>query len=203
MKYAEGNLVMLKSVKVILCGPPQSGKSCLREGLKQAIRQIPNAPYPFVITANPDGEGSWFSETAQRNLEEAKQYKNAHKTEFTPEFARIRADWVKNCPEPLTLVDVGGRTTDENKLIMKHATHAVILSGDESKIKEWQDFCININLRIIAIIHSDYYGECDRIESELSILTGSIHRLQRGEDVSERPMVKALAQLLVELIRGK
>ncbi|MBN3927340.1 hypothetical protein [Nostoc sp. NMS4] len=191
---------MLKSVKVVLCGPPQSGKSCLREGLKQAIRQIPDAPYPFVITANPDGEGSWFSETAQRNLEEAKQYKKAYKTNFTPEFVRVRAEWVKNCPEPLILVDVGGKTTDENKLIMQHATHVIILSGDKSKVKDWENFCINIKLRIIAIIHSDYYGECDRIESQSPILTGSIHRLQRGEDVSERPMVKALARLLVGLI---
>jgi len=193
---------MAKPVKVVLCGPPQSGKSCLREGLKQAIRHIPGAPYLYVITANPDGEGSWFSETAQRNLEEARQYKTEYKTEFTPEFVRVRAEWVKNCPEPLTLVDVGGRTTDENKLIMEPATHAVILSGDSSKVAEWLDFCRNINLRVIAIIHSDYYGECDHLESDSPMLTGSVHRLQRGEDVSARPMVQALARLLVELCSG-
>lgn len=45
-------------MKVVLCGPPRSGKSCLREGLKQAIRRVPGAPYPYVITAAPDGEGA-------------------------------------------------------------------------------------------------------------------------------------------------
>lgn len=190
------------AIKVVLCGPPQSGKSCLREGLKQAIRRISGAPYPFVITANPDGEGSWFSETAQRNLEEAKQYKTAYKSEFTPKFVQFRTEWVKNSPEPLTLVDVGGKPTEENKLIMQHATHAVILSGDRSKVTDWEDFCRNINLSIIAIIHSDYYGDCDRIESESPIITGSVHRLERGEDVSGRPMVQALARLLVGLCTG-
>jgi CRISPR-associated protein Csx3 len=52
----------MQPVKVVLCGPPHSGKSCLREGLKQAIRQIPNAPYPYVLTACPDGEGAWYFE---------------------------------------------------------------------------------------------------------------------------------------------
>ncbi|MBD6615633.1 hypothetical protein FNW02_07235 [Komarekiella sp. 'clone 1'] len=58
-------------------------------------------------------------------------------------------------------------------------------------------------LKIIAIIHSDYYGVSDiqgqaaarlRIESS-SMLTGSVHRLQRSEDVSQRPMVQALVGL--------
>ena len=51
-------------MKIVLGGPPHSGKSCLREGLKQAIRIIPNAPYPYVITACPDGEGCWHYEAA-------------------------------------------------------------------------------------------------------------------------------------------
>lgn len=58
-------------MKVMLCAP-QSGKSCLREGLKQAIRQIKGAPYAF--SACPDGEGAWFAETARRNLQQARQY---------------------------------------------------------------------------------------------------------------------------------
>lgn len=190
---------MSQPVKVVLCGPPQSGKSCLREGLKQAIRRIPGAPYPYVMTANPDGEGSWFSQTSQRNVDEARQYKTAYKTEFTPEFVAVRAQWVRNCGEPLALVDVGGKITAQNRLIMQHATHAVILAGDMSKVAEWQEFCLELNLNIIAIIHSDYYGQADCIESESPILKGSVHHLERGEDVSSRPMVQTLARLLVRL----
>jgi hypothetical protein len=85
---------------------------------------------------------------------------------------------------------------------MQHATKAVILSRDPSKVNEWEDFCINLNLQIIAIIQSDYHGKCDCIDLESPMLIGSVHRLQRGEDVSERPMVKPLARLLIELSKG-
>ena len=203
---------MAQPVKVVLCGPPQSGKSCLREGLKQAILPMERegkAPYPYVLTACPDGEGAWYTEAVRNNPELAKELKAAYKRKFTWKFAQEKAKNVQNINLPLTIVDVGGKISDENKLIMQHATHAVILCGDKSKVTEWQDFCIHLKLQIIAIIHSDYYGECDRfanvfgdrIDSESPILTGSVHRLQRGEDVSQRPMVQALAQLLVRLCK--
>ncbi len=35
-------------MKVVLYGLPHSGKSCLKEGLKQAIRRIKGAPYPYL-----------------------------------------------------------------------------------------------------------------------------------------------------------
>ena len=64
-------------VKIVLGGPPKSGKSCLREGLKQAIlgfrRDSPGIPYPYVITACPDGEGAWFQETMEKYPEIAKR----------------------------------------------------------------------------------------------------------------------------------
>ncbi|MEM7555298.1 MAG: CRISPR-associated protein Csx3 [Cyanobacteria bacterium P01_A01_bin.84] len=188
--------------KVIICGPPQSGKSCLREGLKQAIAKIKSAPYPYVITACPDGEGSWFSEAARRDPELARRLKDEYKSKFTPEFATQAAGWVKSANTSLNIIDVGGRTSDENCVIMREATHAVILSGKDEKISEWKEFCESLGLRIVAIIRSDIEGLKDLIESESPILTGRVHRLIRGEDVSEREMVKVLAKVLLGLGRG-
>jgi len=34
-----------KIMKIVLGSPPHSGKSCLREGLKQAIMAVPKSPY--------------------------------------------------------------------------------------------------------------------------------------------------------------
>ena len=190
-------------MKVVLCGPPHSGKSCFREGLKQAILRVEGAPYPYIITACPDGEGAWFSETVGRNPDEARQLKNAYKSQFTNEFAAVRAKWVKECVEPLTLVDVGGRIDPKNRLIMQYATHAVILAGDRAKVREWETFCGELNLNVIAIIHSDYHGKFDAIECEYPILRGSVHYLERGEDVSQRAMVQVLAKVLVGLSNGE
>lgn len=188
--------------KIVLCGPPHSGKSCLREGLKQAIKRMPGAPYPYVITACPDGEGAWYSEAAQHDPALARQLKEAYKAKFTPEFAAVRAEWVAKATTPLTIVDVGGRTSNENKMIMAPATHAVILAGDLSKVPEWQSFCESLGLAIVAVIQSDYQGTEDRVETLEPVLTGSVHHLERGEDNSERPMVVALANLLVRLAKA-
>jgi CRISPR-associated protein Csx3 len=186
-------------MKTVLCGPPHSGKSCLREGLKQAIRCLPNAPYPYVITACPDGEGAWFSETVRRSREEAIRLKHNHKGNFSWEFAKVRSQWVRNATTPLTLVDVGGKIDDKNRLIMQPATHAVILAGDLACVGEWEAFCNELALQVIAILHSDYAGTCDRIDAEVPILRGSVHYLEHGEELWNRPTIQKLARILVDL----
>lgn len=190
--------------KIVLAGPPRSGKSCLREGLKQAIRKIPGAPYPYVITAAPDGEGSWFQETVNRDPEEARQYKQAYKASlggFTPEFVQRMADSVKNVSLPLVLVDIGGYPSVDNEVICASTTHVILLAGDLDRLPEWRAFCGKLGLHIIAEIHSNYRGTEDTVPvlGSDSVYRGSVHYLERGEDVSQRPTVQALAEILVQL----
>ncbi|WP_413172299.1 CRISPR-associated protein Csx3 [Anabaena azotica] len=191
-------------IKVVLCGPPQSGKSCLREGLKQAITSIEGAPYPYVITACPDGEGAWFSDAARRDSDLARRLKDEYKAKFTPEFAQKAAGWVRCANTPLNIIDIGGKITESNRVIVREATHAVILAGDRGKdeVPLWEQFCRDLNIPIIANLDSDYHGNEDKIVTESPLLTGSVHYLARGEDVSSRPMVQALARVLVGLCRG-
>lgn len=188
-------------MKIVLAGPPRSGKSCLREGLKQAIRAIPGAPYPYVITACPDGEGSWFQETVNLDPDLAAACKAAYKAKFTPEFVQRVADSVRKCSLPLTLVDIGGIPSEENRAITRFATHAILLAGDLSRLPEWRAFCGDVGLRIIAEIHSDYHGTFDSVPilGDDGVYRGSVHHLERGEPVSERLTIKALAEILVKL----
>lgn len=191
-------------MKVVLCGPPRSGKSCLREGLKGAVRALPNAPYPYVLTACPDGEGAWFQETVERSPREAAEIKAAYKGRFTAEFVKRVADSVKNVPLPLTIVDVGGVPSAENREICRHASHAILLAGDMSRLGEWRSFCHDLGLKVVAEIHSDYHGASDVVVgSEGGVLHASVHHLERGEPVSERPAIKALAQHLVSLVEAE
>jgi len=191
-------------MKIVLAGPPKSGKSCLREGLKQAVRGIPGAPYPYIITACPDGEGAWFQETVNRDAQEARKLKEDYKSSingFSPEFVKRIADSVANCSLPLVLVDIGGRITSENEEICSPATHAILLAGDMSRLPEWRDFCEKVGLVVIAEVYSDYHGSEDTVAgvSPDGIFRGSIHYLERGEDLSQRPCVVALAEHLVRL----
>lgn len=189
-------------MKVVLCGPRHSGKGCLRERLKQTIMRLPDAPYPYVITACPDGEGSWFQETVNRDPDLAEQLKVAYKSTFTPEFVRRVADSVTDCLLPLTLVDIGGIASAENETICATATHAIILAGDPHSIFEWHSFCQKIGLRVVAEIMSEYQATEDVVPSLFpdGIWRGSVHHLERGELVPERPTILALAQLLVTLV---
>lgn len=194
-------------MKVILAGPPRSGKSCLREGLKQAIRRVPGAPYPYVITACPDGEGAWFQETVNLDPKLAAECKAAYKAKFTTEFVQRVADSVKNCQLPLTLVDIGGIPSAENEQICAAASHVILLAGDsqeqswDQRLTVWHEFCGKLGLRIIAEIHSDYRGTEDTVPvlGEDGVWRGSVHYLERGESVHERETVRALAEILVRL----
>jgi CRISPR-associated protein Csx3 len=187
--------------KIVLAGPPRSGKSCLREGLKQAIRAIPGAPYPYVITACPDGEGSWFQETMNADPALAAACKAAYKAKFTPEFVSRIADSVRNCSLELTLVDIGGIPSVENEQICSGATHVVILAGSPGRMPVWREFARKVGLTVVAEIVSAYYGAEDHVGSVGSngILCGSVHYLERGEPVSSRPMIRALASHLLAI----
>jgi CRISPR-associated protein Csx3 len=86
---------------------------------------------------------------------------------------------------------------------MGEATHAVILVKDETEVAPWEELCKSLGLSVVAIIYSDYEGVEDVISQETPILRGNVHRLKRGEDVSVRPMIRALAGVLVGLSSGR
>lgn len=86
---------------------------------------------------------------------------------------------------------------------MTPATHAIILSGDPTQITEWEHLCQTLNLTILAKVHSDYDSTQDNVVvSPAGLITGLTHHLERGEDISARPMVKALAQQAVQLVQS-
>ena len=189
--------------KIVIAGPPRSGKSCMREGLKQAIRAIPGAPYPYIITACPDGEGSWFQETVNHDPAVAAACKAAYKAKFTPEFVQRVADSVKNCSLPLALVDIGGIPSVENEQICSTATHIIFLAGDLGRLPEWYEFARKLGLTVVAEVHSDYNGIEDNVAGVSSdgVLNGSVHHLERGEPIQNRPMIRALAGHIVALCK--
>lgn len=192
-------------MKIVFCGPPHSGKSCLRFGLKEAIRKINGAPYPYIITACPDGEGSWYQETYNRNPEYAEILKKAYKGKFTDEAVDKWAQWVDNCQLPLTFVDIGGVPDEKNVRICNGATHAILLSGTVDLFSEWYDFCSRASLKVIAELKSDYKGIEDISLSlhQDDIYRGSIHYLERGDlSVQNRPTVMELAVLIVNMVQS-
>jgi CRISPR-associated protein Csx3 len=191
-------------MKIVLAGPPRSGKSCLRWGLKKAVlRESESRTDMYPITAAPDGEGAWFHETYERSAEEAIALRDQYKYPITPEYAQRLAKNVADCDAPLTAIDVGGRVSDENRLICAAATHAILIAGDHpqhggwnERLAEWRDFCRELGLTLLAELHSDYDAAADEIQGVDSqgVLRARVHHLERGDRIEDRPAVIALAK---------
>lgn len=189
------------SVKLALCGPPHSGKSCLRDGLRSCVLGMLNAPYPYTIPGCPDGEPAGFQEIKELDSVQASILKQEYKNDFTEAFTKQTVRAVECTSNLLNIIDLGGIRSEENKLILAKCTHAIILAGDsfDRHITDWEAFCQEVNVLVIAKIHSDLDAYSDRIDTELP-LTGTIHKLQgNGQDLMSRPIIKALANLAIDL----
>lgn len=217
--YQVGEIVNLPEryhpspLKIVLCGPPHVGKSCLREALKQAMMDLHRqglGPYPYVLTACPDGEGAWFSETAMRDHALAQQLKAQYKSRFTPAFAAQTARAVANIRLPVTLIDIGGRLSNDNYLIAADATHAIILWRNKfteqgadrwySSCEQWQDFCEHLGLEVIAILESTLDGDSTQNMTVSQILTGRIGGLSRGTTLRHHPVIDTLAKTIAHKV---
>jgi CRISPR-associated protein Csx3 len=108
---------------------------------------------------------------------------------------------VRNCALPLTLIDIGGIVSPENRRICCHATHAIILAAStpegQAAARDWLEFAADLKLEVLAIVESDYHGVADYVDDSATPLKGRVHRLERGEDVAGRPMVQAIARRLI------
>lgn len=173
-------------MKVVICGSPHSGKSVFIGGLQA---NLPRKLY-YTFRACPDGEGSW----TYRDKTTASLRRKGH---FTPEFV----EWccaALSKPElaQITLVDVGGRMSQENALIMGKCTHAIILDNNVEMIEQWVTFAQKCGLQVIAKLHSNYNGQSDSIDGEVM----SVHYLERGEQsVKQRPTIKKVAEIITNL----
>ncbi len=185
-------------IKLVLCGPPHSGKSCFKEGLIKRLKGMAESPYPIAVNACPDGEGSWYHETARVDPELAARERQ--KGSFSEAEVAKFETWVQSVTGQIAIVDVGGKISSENQRIMSHATHAVILSGDVNAFAPWEQFCQELGLAIVGKIYSDYHGTEDVIDWSSGVLTGSVHHLERNVSAMERPMVQALATHIVKLV---
>lgn len=202
---------LIKKKKIVLAGPPKSGKSCFRQGLKDSIRKITNGNlYAYVITACPDGEGSWFQEAMNADPELAKKYKTEYKQRFSSDHGKMYAEWVKNLSSPnntntLNFIDIGGVISEENELICANANGAVILSGQtavENNLPgQWKEFFTKLGVPIVAEIYSDYKGTEDIVEGtgEDGVFRGSVHHLERGEQLGDRQAIQAFSEFIIHL----
>ena len=171
------------SFKLVICGPKHSGKSVLIEGLIANLNRNSFA----VFAANPDDEGRWtYQHPESATLR--------RKGEFTISTAEYYASTIKHTTiAPIVLVDTGGETSPENRLIMAQCDAAIILSHSVAAIDEWQDFCGSLGLKVLATVYSDYQGSADLPDVQPMV----IHHLERGDSsVAQRGTLLRLLSMI-------
>ena len=185
-------------MKVVLCGPPQSGKLYLQEGLNQAIRRISDPALPPMIISNSHVEEippletrGWQFKSAKRSLTDEAESPKTWDTRGQQGHLPTHFPGIE--------ITIGRPMAAMNGWKVQGATHAIVLSAEKQRLLDWAEWCLNLNLRLVAVLESDYYGFCDRITAETPFLQGSIHRLGPGQDLSMRPVVQILASILLHL----
>jgi CRISPR-associated protein Csx3 len=189
-------------LKVAVCGFPQTGKSCLIEGIRQAICGQIGAPYPYVIRACPDGEGAWLHQTQVNNPALAENLRAQNKRDWNATFAETAADWVRSANEVINLIDTGGLPSPENRLIMAEASHAIILYKTVAEREQWLNFCQDLGLPPLAVVESRLGNAPDEVNlsAKDQPITGVVYGLSRGEaNLRDKLMIRAIAHRLIDL----
>lgn len=160
---------------VAIGGPPHSGKSVLAYSLSKALRAHQIAHY--VLRAFPDGEGDWANE-ADQALVRRIRIKNS----VTPEWIQHVCRDIARRHLPL-IVDIGGRPTDWQEVVLDHCTHIILLTRDRASHGHWTRLARRHNLPVIADLHSVRSGE-DVVQAHSPVLRGQISGLERGSTAS-------------------
>ncbi len=180
---------------VLIGGPPHSGKSVFTYLLKRALQRLSPPPAFYVLRAAPDGEGDWFHEADPRLVRRLR-----YKRPFDKAFAERIAQAVTGRHLPL-LVDAGGKITEEQRIIARRCTHALLLSADPSRLREWEEFAREMGLTVLAALHSRLDGQGDvEVPADPHVpIRGTLTQLRRHTHLADQPALGAVVRRLQAL----
>jgi len=141
--------------RIIIGGPPNSGKSTLAESLAKALRSFGVDAYAEDLDLASQtleyirGEKPW-------------ELRAQEKKEWTPELADKAAAKFKEASKKHSVVigDAPGKITNESRKIAQQANNAIILCRADSinQKKEWKNFFESAGVKIICIAVSKMEG---------------------------------------------
>jgi CRISPR-associated protein Csx3 len=179
-------------MKIVICGPPHSGKSVFVANLKELL---PRNSY-FLFRCAPDGEGTWSQRGDQELVARIRR-----KGRFDARFMEYVLNGLRNCRGiPIVLVDVGGIRSAENEAIFRLCDAFIVISSSDEEMVKWREFGESLGLRCLAVLKSVLHGE-EVIESTDLPVRGVITNLERGTYQLESPLLNVIASQLIEQIQ--
>ncbi len=179
--------------RVIVCGPPHSGKSVF---LANLMRLLPPDSF-YLAFAAPDGEWHWSNFGDQDLVAVVRQ-----KGKFTDDFVGSMVSAIRANEQPLVLVDTGGVRSAANEAIFEACEGCVILSSKPEEILAWREFAAAHNVSVLAELDSVLHGMCELYADRGDgVVRGRISGLERGHTI-QSPTLNAVVDRLRSIIRG-
>ncbi|MGI0085205.1 MAG: hypothetical protein ACREBQ_08995, partial [Nitrososphaerales archaeon] len=147
----------MPEIRIIIGGPPNSGKSTLVNSMKRALWEI-------GVKANSAELDLWaptleFLEgkitKGERDSRKQKKVTKEEAEEASKRLVEASQDG------SIAIGDCPGRMSEELKIIVKNATHAIILCRADQihEIESWRKFFSEAGIPIIAELVSDLEGD--------------------------------------------
>ncbi len=178
-------------IRIIIGGPPNSGKSTLAESLAIALRSLGVDAYAEELDlASPTlefirGKMGW-------------EERQGTKKEWTPELAEKAAALFEftSTKHAIVIGDAPGKITPESKTIAKKANYAIVLCRDDCRgeIRKWQKFFKEMQIPVICVATSKLTGKGNVVNK--SCIKAVLTRLNRTPKVDN--VVASLALLIKE-----
>jgi len=145
------------TIRIILGGPPHSGKSTLAERIARAFQdQGVNAEAIDLDLWSPTLEAIRGEITPQKR--ESLKRKNITVKEAKEAAIRFRE---KSKVHDIVIGDAPGGISEESEHIYKSATHGIIVCSEErrAELDQWTSFFKRIHLELIVLVISGTEGE--------------------------------------------
>ncbi len=179
------------SIRIIIGGPPNSGKSTFAVRITRALQDI-------AVDADHKELDLW-SQTIEFIIGNmTKEDRDSRKrTNVTTKEVTTAVQEFKSLSQShvIAIGDGPGRISKESEMIFKVATHGIIVCKEDEteKIDEWKQFFKKIGVRVVVIIVSKLNGD-EKIISSDTIIEAEISGLDRKPTVT--PIMLRLAHLL-------
>lgn len=210
-------------MKVVVGGPPHSGKSTFTAGLIERIRER-KREQPFNVSFTWETLDITDNSLAFLLDESGDVSQKNEEIEWSNETAKVKRADFEGRDEQLVIADAPGRLTDQLDIVIEPADTMIVLASDENvdKIDEWKACAdrldIAVNWIIVTVLDTDIeVGWTDEFDSDTefdwacesaNVQEGIIRSINRGDfkdrgltaydDTSSR-LIRQLTADLLEL----